>query len=49
MIVWVLILISSSSHQVFFNVFDSKLKCEERMKIMAPIYEMECIKTKVNK
>lgn len=52
MIVWVLLLVSglkTDKVQIFVNTFDSKAKCEQRIKEMEPMQVMECIKTTVNK
>lgn len=48
MTVWVLILVSFYSKQIFVNTFDSKIKCEQRIEKMEKIYQFSCMKTTLN-
>jgi hypothetical protein len=48
--IWVLTIISYTPPQLFLNTFDSKDKCEARIKIMEPAgQDFHCIQTTLNK
>ena len=49
MTIWILVILSIQSKNLYVNSFDSKTKCEERLKKMASIYELSCVKTTLNK
>ncbi len=50
MIIYILLLLSGGPNlNIFVNSFDSKQKCEARIKVMSKSYNMTCIKTVLNK
>lgn len=46
--VWVLLMINKH-FQVFVNTFTTEEKCKERISQREPVYDFNCIQTRVNK